>query len=167
MVNRILDPEFCQLPCRVLMDKTVPTVDIYQNLIEVVNDVRDNYHGDIIAIADGNPIGSFNMFDVLKWLAESDLPREEIKVEDMICTPVITVNTDNTIEEAFDIMAKFNINSLAVTEKGQIKGYITDKGVKEWMSMYPHYLRYVQASRQSKCSELIEELFGSGSPSIK
>jgi predicted transcriptional regulator len=104
------------------------------------------------------------MFDVLKWLAESDLPRSEIKVENLICTPVITVNTGSTIEEAFDIMKKFDITSLAVTEKGKLKGYITDKGVKEWMNMYPHYLRYVQATKQSKCSELIEEIFRSGSP---
>lgn len=164
MVNRVLDPEFCKLPCRVLMDKTVPTAEINQNLVDVIKTVKENYHGDIVALEDGEPVGCFNMFDVLKWLAESDLPRSEIKVENLICTPVITVNTGSTIEEAFDIMKKFDITSLAVTEKGKLKGYITDKGVKEWMNMYPHYLRYVQATKQSKCSELIEEIFRSGSP---
>lgn len=166
MVNRQIDPEFCKLPCRVLMDKTVPTVEMSENLVRVVNTVRDNYDGDVIALEEGMPVGSFNMFDVLKWLAMSDLPREEIKVENMVCTPVITVESNRTIEEAFDVMTKFNINSLAVTDRGKLKGYITEKGVQEWMTRYPHYLRYVQASRQSKCSELVEELFGSGSPPL-
>lgn len=159
-MNSTLDPEFCKLPCKVLMDRSVPTVEVEEKLLKIVGTVRENYYGDIIALEDGQPIGCFNMFDVMKWLAESDIHRDELKVKDLVCTPVITVDIDHTVEEAFEVMAKFDINSLAVTEKGNLKGYITEKGVQEWMRMYPHYLRYIQATKQSKCSDLIKEIFG-------
>ena len=61
-------------------------------------------------------------------------------------------------------MRKFGITSLAVTESGLLKGYITENGIKEWMSLYPHYLRLYQATKQGKCSDIMNEIFGSGSP---
>ena len=159
-----IDPEFCSLPCRVLMDRSVPTVEASERLMGIVSRLMENYHGDIIAVDDGQLIGSFNMFDAMKWLTESDVHRNDIYVKDVVCTPVISVETENTIEEAFGVMRKFGITSLAVTESGLLKGYITENGIKEWMSLYPHYLRLYQATKQGKCSDIMNEIFGSGSP---
>ena len=159
-----IDPEFCSLPCRVLMDRSVPTVEASERLMGIVSRLMENYYGDIIAVDDGQLIGSFNMFDAMKWLTESDVHRNDIYVKDVVCTPVISVETENTIEEAFGVMRKFGITSLAVTESGLLKGYITENGIKEWMSLYPHYLRLYQATKQGKCSDIMNEIFGSGSP---
>jgi len=159
-----IDPEFCGLPCRVLMDRSVPTVEASERLMGIVSRLMENYHGDIIAVDEGQLIGSFNMFDAMKWLTESDVHRNDIYVKDVVCTPVISVKTESTIEEAFGVMRKFGIKSLAVTEAGLLKGYITENGIKEWMSLYPHYLRLYQATKQGKCSVLMNEILGSGPP---
>ncbi len=159
-----IDPEFCGLPCRVLMDRSVPTVEASERLTGIVSRLMENHYGDIIAVEDGQLIGSFNMFDAIRWLTEPDVQRSDVYVKDVVCTPVISVGTENTVEEAFGVMRKFGITSLAVTEDGLLKGYITEKGIKEWMSLYPHYLRLYQATKQGKCSALMDEMFGSGSP---
>lgn len=159
-----IDPEFCGLPCRVLMDRSVPTVEASERLMGIVSRLMENYHGDIIAVDEGQLIGCFNMFDAMKWLTESDVHRNDIYVKDVVCTPVISVKTESTIEEAFGVMRKFGIKSLAVTEAGLLKGYITENGIKEWMSLYPHYLRLYQATKQGKCSDIMNEIFGSGPP---
>ncbi len=159
-----IDPEFCDLPCRVLMDRSVPTVEASELLTDIVSRLMDNYNSDIIAVEDGQLIGSFNMFDTIRWLTEPDVHRNDVYVRDVVCTPVISVGTENTVEEALGVMRKFRIKSLAVTESGLLKGYITENGIKEWMSLYPHYLRLYQAAKQGRCSDIMNEIFGSGSP---
>jgi predicted transcriptional regulator len=163
-VHSPIDPEFCDLPCRVLMDRSVPTVEASERLTDIVSRLMDNYNSDIIAVEDGQLIGSFNMFDTIRWLTEPDIHRNDVYVRDVVCTPVISVGTENTIEEAFGVMRKFGIKSLAVTESGLLKGYITENGIKEWMSLYPHYLRLYKATKQGRCSDIMNEIFGSGSP---
>jgi predicted transcriptional regulator len=164
MVYSPIDPEFCGLPCRVLMDRSVPTVEASERLTGIVSSLMENYHGDIIAVEDGQPIGCFNMFDAMRWLTEPDIHRSDIYVKDVVCTPVISVKTENTVEEALGVMRKYGIKSVAVSEAGLLKGYITENGIKEWVSLYPHYLRLYQATKQGKCSALMDEIFGSGSP---
>lgn len=159
-----IDPEFCGLPCRVLMDRSVPTVEASERLMGIVSRLMENYHGDIIAVEDGQPIGCFNMFDAMRWLTEPEIHRNDIYIRDVVCTPVISVDTENTVEEALGVMQKFGIKSLAVNEAGLLKGYITENGIKEWMSLYPHYLRLYQATKQGKCSVLMNEILGSGPP---
>jgi predicted transcriptional regulator len=159
-----IDPEFCDLPCRVLMDRSVPTVEGSERLMGIVRRLMENYHGDVIALEEGQPIGCFNMFDAVRWLTEPDVHLSDIHVRDVVCTPVISVDMENTVEEALAVMRKYAITSLAVTEAGRLKGYITENGIKEWMSLYPHYLRLYQATREGRCSFLMNEIFGSGSP---
>lgn len=159
-----IDPEFCDLPCRVLMDRSVPTVEGSERLMGIVRRLMENYHGDVIALEEGQPIGCFNMFDAVRWLTEPEVHLSDIIVRDVVCTPVISVDLENTVEEALGVMRKYAITSLAVTEAGRLKGYITENGIKEWMSLYPHYLRLYQATREGRCSVLMNEIFGSGSP---
>ena len=159
-----IDPEFCDLPCRVLMDRSVPTVEGSERLMGIVRRLMENYHGDIIAMEDGQPIGCFNMFDAVRWLTEPEVHLSDIHVRDVVCTPVISVDLENTVEEALGVMRKYGITSLAVTETGRLKGYITENGIKEWTSLYPHYLRLYQAAKEGRCSALMNEIFGSGSP---
>lgn len=162
-----IDPEFCKLPCKVLMDRRVPTVESTEKLLTVVKRLMENYSGDIIALDKGQPIGCFNMFDAMRWFAETDVHRNEISVNDVVCTPVISVDLDSSIEDAFGVMNKFGITSLAVTEQGLLKGYITENGIREWMNLYPHYLRFYQSAKQGECGELMNEVLGSRSPARK
>jgi predicted transcriptional regulator len=164
LVYSSIDPEFCGLPCRVLMDRSVPTVEASERLTGIVSRLVENYHGDVIAVDEGEPIGCFNMFDAVKWLTEPDVHLSDIIVRDVVCTPVISVDMENTVEEALGVMRKYGIKSLAVTEAGLLKGYITENGIKEWMSLYPHYLRLYQATKEGRCSVLMDEIFGSRSP---
>jgi predicted transcriptional regulator len=159
-----IDPEFCDLPCRVLMDRTVPTVEASDRLTGIVRRLMENYQGDVIALDEGEPIGCFNMFDAVRWLTEPDVHLNDVCVRDVVCTPVISVDMENTVEEALGVMRKYGITSLAVTEAGALKGYITENGIKNWTSLYPHYLRLYQATKEGRCSALMNEIFGSGSP---
>ncbi len=159
-----IDPEFCDLPCRVIMDRSVPTVEASERLMTIAGRLVENHDCDIIAVDEGQPIGCFNMFDAVRWLTEPDVHHSEIYVRDVVCTPVISVDTDNTVEEALGVMRKYSITSLAVTETGLLKGYITENGIKEWMRLYPHYLRLYQDTKEGRCSALMNEIWGSGSP---
>ena len=163
MVSSVIDPEFCKLPCKIIMDRNIPTVNATEKLVKVIKRLMEK-QGDIIVIEDGTPIGSFNTYDVLQCLTNSEIHREDLQVKDVVCTPVIRVDVTDPIEEAFNVMEKLDIKSLAVTENKKLKGYITGDGVKEFMRVYPHYLRMFQDVKQGKCSEIIQEMFESGSP---
>jgi predicted transcriptional regulator len=54
---------------------------------------------------------------------------EDLKVEEIMSSPLITIEADASIGEAAILMTNNKIRRLLVTEKGKIVGIITEKDV--------------------------------------
>lgn len=66
---------------------------------------------------DGRPAGIVTERDLVRRICASDKISSRVKVQEIISSPVETVNTDTSIGEAADIMVRNRIRHLLVTDK--------------------------------------------------
>ena len=80
--------------------------------------------GAIIVKKNGIPVGIITDRDFAIKVAANDLSFD-IPVEKIMSSPLITINHDETISSAAEIMVSKKIRKLAVSENGNIVGLIT------------------------------------------
>ena len=78
--------------------------------------------------------------DIMRWLVQAD-DKESIQAKDLVTVPLISVDIDAPLQSALDIMEKYQIKYVGVSEDKILRGLLHEEGVKEICEMYPHYLR--------------------------
>ncbi|MBT3284307.1 CBS domain-containing protein [Candidatus Bathyarchaeota archaeon] len=131
--------EFCTLPCKVLMNKAPPIAQAKENLVGLTNRLLDIDYKVVVVYEDGEPIGLVTLKDIMKWLVRSE-DKEGI-LKDLITVPLIMVSQDSPLEDALNLMDKYDIKHIGVHEDKVLKGLVTQNSVKEMCELYPHYLR--------------------------
>ena len=132
--------EFCTLPCKVLMNKAPPIAQASESLVDLTNRLLDIDYKVVVVYEDGTPIGLVTLKDIMKWLVRAD-NKEECLLKDMVSVPLIMVELNAPLQDALDIMEKYDIKHIGVHEDKVLKGLLTKNGVKEMCELYPHYLR--------------------------
>jgi len=84
--------------------------------------------GSILIAEDHEMVGVLTERDVLKKFC-FDTQCALMKVRDVMSTPLVTIDGAAAIGEAADLMAEKKTRRLLVTEKGKIKGIITERDV--------------------------------------
>lgn|SRR5574341_1029375 len=90
--------------------------------------------GSVVITAHGKPIGMVTERDILKSLAFRKAVRSDTPVEVIMSTPLITVNSNSTIGDAAELMAKNNIRRLLVKENGKYVGIVTQRDLQKAMT---------------------------------
>ena len=132
--------EFCTLPCKVLMNKAPPIAQASENLVVLTNRLLDIDYKVVVVYEGSEPIGLVTLKDIMKWLVRSK-NKEEALLKDLISVPLIMVELDAPLQDALDLMDKYDIKHIGVHEDKTLRGLLTKNGVREMCELYPHYLR--------------------------
>lgn len=132
--------EFCTIPCKVLMNKAPPTAQASEKLVDLTSRLLDIDYKVVVVYEDGEPIGLVTVKDIMRWLVMAT-DKTELLVKDLISVPLIMVELNSPLQEALDIMEKYDIKHIGVHEDKILRGLLTKNGVKEMCELYPHYLR--------------------------
>ena len=132
--------EFCTLPCKVLMNKAPPIAQASESLVDLTNRLLDIDYKVVVVYEDGEPIGLVTLKDIMKWLVRA-FNKEECLLKDLVSVPLIMVGLDAPLQDALDIMEKYDIKHIGVHEDKILRGLLTLNGVREMCDLYPHYLR--------------------------
>lgn len=139
-MNIDLSPEFCDIPCRVLMNKIPPKADALEKLTELTQRLLNIDYKAVVIYEDNEPIGLVTLKDIMRWLVQTD-NKENLLAKDLISVPLISVDIDTPLQKALDIMDKYSIKYVGVLEDKVLKGLLHEEGVKDICEAYPHYLR--------------------------
>ena len=139
-MNIDLSPEFCNIPCRVLMNKMPPTAVATEKLVDLTKRLLSIDYKAVVVYEDSYPIGLITLKDIMRWLVQAD-NKESIQAKDLVTVPLISVDIDAPLQSALDIMDKYQIKYVGVSEDKVLRGLLNEDGVKEICEMYPHYLR--------------------------
>lgn len=139
-MNIELSPEFCDIPCRVLMNKLPPKAEATEKIVDLTNRLLSIDYKAVIVYEDKEPIGLVTLKDIMRWLVQTE-DKGTLVAKDLISVPLISVELDTTIKEALDIMEKYCIKYIGVQEQKTLKGLLNEDGVKDVCEKYPHYLR--------------------------
>lgn len=89
--------------------------------------VRD---GTLVGMVTDRDLRRPKLSDVFRSWDEAYRLNEEIQVEDVMTTPVLTAKLEDTVQEAAKVMADKRIGALAVTDaKGKLAGIISESDV--------------------------------------
>ena len=107
-----------------IMTKALITVNRATTALQVAKMMEQGGIGAVLVQDDGNPVGIVTDRDYATKIAANDLPLTTA-VENIMSTPLITINHNEPISAAAERMAAKKIRKLAVTENGKIVGIIT------------------------------------------
>jgi predicted transcriptional regulator len=139
-MNIDLRPEFCNLPCRILMNKIPPKADAKERLVDLTNRLLSVDYKAVVVYEDNEPIGLVTLKDIMRWLVHAE-DKDSIIAKELVSVPLISVEIDAPLKKALDIMESYDIKYIGVQEGKILRGLINEDGIKEICETYPHYLR--------------------------
>ena len=107
-----------------IMTRALITVNLSTTALQVAKMMEQGGIGAILVQDNGNPVGIVTDRDYATRIAANDLPLKTA-VENIMSTPLITINHDEPISAAAERMTSKKIRKLAVTENGKMIGIVT------------------------------------------
>jgi CBS domain-containing protein len=92
--------------------------------------------GSVVVTADSssNPVGILTERDILKSIAYKRIRPEITKIEEIMSTPILSVEADTILGDAAQLMIKKNIRRLLVKEDNKYVGIITQRDLQKLMA---------------------------------
>ena len=84
----------------------------------------------------GRTAGIVTETDLLEKVLSKGLNPKKIAVRDIMTTPIITVDSETSVDEAVEMMIKKNIRRLPIEDKGKIIGIIIDRDIVRAVPVY-------------------------------
>ena len=107
-----------------IMTRALITVNLSTTALQVAKMMEQGGIGAILVQNNSNPVGIVTDRDFATRIAANDLPLNTA-VENIMSIPLITINHDEPISSAAEMMTSKKIRKLAVTENGKIVGIVT------------------------------------------
>jgi len=92
----------------------------------IAQKMYSNNIGSVIIISGSTPSGIVTESDVVKSIVDRKDPIKTI-AQDIMSSPVLTIETDKTVRDAIEMMRNRNIRRLAVTKNGRLVGIISER----------------------------------------
>ncbi|MEM0482140.1 MAG: CBS domain-containing protein [Nitrososphaerota archaeon] len=83
----------------------------------------------ILLRKDGRPVGIVTKRDLVEKVVALDRRPSEVKLEEIMSSPLVTIDPSATLEEAVRLMSRLGISRLIVSYKGNVQGIISLKDV--------------------------------------
>ncbi|MEM3442103.1 MAG: CBS domain-containing protein, partial [Candidatus Bathyarchaeia archaeon] len=98
--------------------------------------------GCIIVISkEGKPLGIITERDLVSRVLAKNIKPDSLKAKEVMTTPLITIEPDETISEAARKMSRLNIRRLGVVYKGQLVGLLSSKDI---LGVMPELIETIQ-----------------------
>jgi len=123
------------------------------NLVAELMDKRD-LGCVIVTTKDSHPVGIITERDLVVRVLAKNLKPDTLRAEDVMTSPLITIEPDFTITEVARRMSRLNIRRLGVTYKGQIVGIVSSKDI---LSVVPELIETIQEKAKIEGENLAEE----------
>lgn len=83
----------------------------------------------ILVRKDGRPVGIVTKRDLVEKVVARDKRPSDVRLEEIMSSPLVTVDPSATIEDAVRLMNRLGISRLIVSYKGNVQGIISLKDV--------------------------------------
>jgi len=112
----------------------------------------------IVTSKDAKPLGIITERDLVGRVLAKNVKPDAIKVKDVMTSPLMTIEPDETISEAARRMSRLNIRRLGVIYKGQLIGLVSSKDI---LAVMPELLETIQENAliegENRAEEATEE----------
>ena len=133
---------------------------------EAAKEMKAEGVGSLIVLDSGKPIGIITESDIIKKVVAQGGNSKKILIGDIMTSPLITVQPEETIEDAIKTMGELGIRRLPIVENGKLVGMTTVKDIlkvspmllevaREWASITENESKIYQTQKilSGKCEE--------------
>jgi CBS domain-containing protein len=114
---------------RDVMSKNVKTVRPNSTINEVVRKMNKFEIGSIIVADSEKPVGIITERDILRRVLEVTVASEAMKAKEIMSSPILTIASQATTEEAATLMNSKRIKKIPVLEDGKLVGIVTSTDI--------------------------------------
>ena len=138
-----------------VMTSPVITVDEESSVSEVAR-LMEKHNVGCIIVTDKmeKPVGIITERDLVVRILAKNLQPTDLTAKDVMTTPLITVDPDETISEAARRMSHLNIRRLGVVYKGKLVGIISSKDI---IAVTPEIMEIMQERARLESEIAVEE----------
>jgi len=112
-----------------IMTKNLIKTSIESTVSDAAKIMDGKNIGSLLIEENGKIIGIITERDILRKIVAKGRNPDETSVKDIMTSPLITIDAENSIEEANELISKNKIRRLPVEENGEIVGIITLRDV--------------------------------------
>ena len=121
-----------------VMRTTINTIDANAKVIDATKIMGTSSY--VIILEKGKPIGIITERDIIGKVLAQDLDPKRISVTDIMSSPIITIDPDDDLVTASNVMRENGIGKLIVMREDIVYGVITN------MIISRHFQSYVDAA---------------------
>ena len=113
------------MPLAVLMNRDIRAVEADLTVKEAAQVMARDHVGALLVRKDGDYVGILSEADIVRKALAEGLSPETCAVTKVMSTPLITIDVEQPIANANEIMSANKIRHLVVTERGTVAGIIS------------------------------------------
>jgi len=112
--------------------RSPPVTTLFSDTVSSIADkMFTNNIGSVIVITGGVPTGIVTERDIVKSIVREHRDPAKTKAQEIMSTPLITIETNKNLRDAIEMMRDKNIRRLAVTKNGRLVGVVSERRVLE------------------------------------
>lgn len=110
--------------------RSPPVTALFSDSVSsVIEKMITNNIGAVIVMSGGNPVGIITERDIVEKIARFNRDPNKIRAEEIMSSPLISIEADKTVRDALALMRDKKIRRLGVTRKGRLVGIVTERRV--------------------------------------
>lgn len=113
------------------MDKTFSTIDVGASVREAAKMIAGGERDYVIVTEMGKPVGMVAPFDIVRRVVAEGKDADRMRAGDVMRSPLVSVDPDEDLLKASEIMHKEGVRRLAVVKAGIIYGVITSADIAQ------------------------------------
>jgi len=107
------------------MSKEVPTIEGRASVAEAAREISKSDKGFLIILKDGRPVGMVTLRDIVNKVVATELTPAKVSVEEIMSSPLVTVDPDEDLVRASELMKEKDIRQVAVVKDEIVYGVLT------------------------------------------
>ena len=119
-----------------LMTEKLKTIDLLSTAQEASKKMRDNKISSLVVVDNKNnndnnnkPVGIVTERDLVRKVCVNDASSSKTLIKDIMCSPLVTIDSRSSVEVAADIMTQNKVRHLLVVEKEEEENNNTNEEV--------------------------------------
>lgn len=107
------------------MRRELKTVSCNTSVRKAARQMREDKIGSLLVEKNGELIGIITDTDIVRRAVAEGSDLSKMTVESIMTSPIATIESNRTIQDAHDMMADLSVRHLGVTEKGTLIGLVS------------------------------------------
>jgi len=143
-----------RVPILEIMSKSPVTVRTEVSVAEAARLMRDRGVGSLVVLDGDAPVGIVTERDMVAKVIAQGKNALEMKIADVMSTPLVSIHPHMEVAEAAAKMAKLQIRRLAVLDGGKLVGLVTENDI---IHLWP---QLIEVTREFTRAGLVEKMEG-------